>query len=191
MLDSFVADLRDDHLQIEAVLNELERQLASPLPFSAVFLSDAIQFLAEFADEYHHFKEEDVFFPFLASQLIPVDRGPIAHMIEEHAQLRQLLAGIRGALPAASSQNQAARQRLHQLISQYSRLLRKHMEQEEHMQFESSRRFLTQDTGLLLGDIVARRAGARLTAARLAQLRMFSVSCQNHRAANDFQLKKD
>ncbi|MBY0372294.1 hemerythrin domain-containing protein [bacterium] len=180
MLNPFVAELSEDHFQIEVVLDALERELAPTLPIPEPFLSQAIQFLHEFGDEYHHFKEEEVFFPFLASQGVRVEAGPIARMLGDHAELRRLLAGIVDLLPLLRKQEQRTARALRQLVSRYVRLLRNHIEEEESMQYELSQSLLNEDTGLMLSDIVGRRVANRVSAARLAELRSFAAACQQH-----------
>lgn len=184
MYDSFVAELTEDHVYIEGVLDALQRELTPTPPIPWLFLGQAIQFLGEFGDEYHHFKEEEVFFPFLESQGVRVEAGPIARMLGEHAELRRLLAGIMDLFHVARKEDERAVRAICQLVSRYVRLRREHIEEEESVQFEFAQRLLNEDTELMLSDIVGRRLASRVSAARLADLRAFAVSCQ-HRVKLD------
>lgn len=57
-----------------------------------------VRFFHEFADKYHHYKEEEVLFPALLEAGMP-PAGPVSVMLREHEHGRALLQQIEGALP--------------------------------------------------------------------------------------------
>ena len=61
-------------------------------------IKDTIDFVKNFTDRCHHGKEEDVLFPALNSAGIPKEEGPIAVMLREHKQGREIIESMESAL---------------------------------------------------------------------------------------------
>ncbi len=121
-----VERLKAEHDLIERGLNLLEEavvriEAGQPLPEG--FSSWAPWFLQQFADQCHHAKEEDVFFPVLKQRGIPEQGGPIGVMLHEHVLGRDCVRRMREASQAqpfdAPTFADAARQ--------YIPLLRQHI----------------------------------------------------------------
>ncbi|MEM4338665.1 MAG: hemerythrin domain-containing protein [Candidatus Nitrosocaldus sp.] len=99
---SATSELRRDHEVIMKVLNAMDllrvmlRQGNKDLPLEVI--NDTIDFAKNFTDRCHHGKEEDVLFPALNAAGMPKDEGPIAVMLREHKQGREILARIEDAL---------------------------------------------------------------------------------------------
>ena len=70
-----------------------------PLDYDLV--AQCIIFFRLFADACHHGKEEDLLFTELEAQGMPRDAGPIAVMLDEHAQGRALVRTMAAALEQA------------------------------------------------------------------------------------------
>jgi len=82
-----VERLKTEHELIERGLNLLEQavnriEAGQPLPEG--FPQWAPRFFQQFADQCHHAKEEDVFFPILKQRGISEQGGPIGVMLYEH-----------------------------------------------------------------------------------------------------------
>ena len=95
-----VERLMSEHELIERGQNLLEKAVArieagQPLPDG--FPQWAVRFLQEFADQCHHAKEEDVFFPLLKQRGIPEQGGPIGVMLHEHILGRDCVGRMREA----------------------------------------------------------------------------------------------
>jgi hemerythrin-like domain-containing protein len=57
-----------------------------------------VDFISDFADEYHHAKEEGILFPAYCKKGMSSDYGPIAIMIREHEQIRRFSKRMEEAL---------------------------------------------------------------------------------------------
>jgi hemerythrin-like domain-containing protein len=149
--DHPVTDLMNDHRLIEKVMTALERRLAEPGAFPAEFVEQALNFFVEYADHFHHFKEEETLFPAMAKRGVPVEGGPIGMMLHEHIVGRQLLAGIRGSLTSARSGDEQACASIRAHADQYIGLLRNHIWKEDNVLFMMARNVLDGQTaeGLL------------------------------------------
>lgn len=80
--------LRDEHALIERVLEAAERY-AEELADEATSLGDLAgfaSFVTEFAELWHHAKEEEFLLPEMVRQGFPWDEGPVAHARQEHEQ---------------------------------------------------------------------------------------------------------
>jgi hemerythrin-like domain-containing protein len=120
--------LRDEHQVILRALLTLEvaaRRLgADGAPPEGVW-AGLIGWLQAFADRNHHAKEEQALFPVLIKAGVPAEGGPIAVMLEEHAEGRALLARMHAGEPIHRA---AAAHR-------YIRLLRDHIDKENEVLF--------------------------------------------------------
>jgi hemerythrin-like domain-containing protein len=95
--------LKTKHDLIERGLSLLEKAVArleagQNLP--AGFPQWAPQFFQQFANQCHHAKEEDVFFPVLKQRGIPEQGGPIGVMLHEHELGQNCVGRMREASQA-------------------------------------------------------------------------------------------
>jgi len=138
-----VERLKAEHDQIERGLTLLERAVArleagQSLPEG--FPQWAPRFFQQFADQCHHAKEEDVFFPVLKQRGTPEQGGPIGVMLHEHGLGRDCVGRMREASQAqpldAPTFAEAARQ--------YIPLLRQHIFKENNVLFRMAERVMSE-----------------------------------------------
>ena len=144
--DHPVTDLMNDHRLIERVMAALEQRLAAPGAFPAEFVEQALNFFVEYADHFHHYKEEETLFPAMAKRGVPVEGGPIGMMLHEHALGRKLLADIRENLTSAHSGDEQACVYIRAYAEQYIGLLRNHIWKEDNVLFMMARNVLVGQT---------------------------------------------
>jgi len=91
--------LTDEHRYILRVINALSAEclaLESGKSIDRQFFDKAIDFIRNYADKFHHAKEEDIFF-----EAIPAGRmqcNPISQMLHEHDVGRDYVKGLELAL---------------------------------------------------------------------------------------------
>jgi hemerythrin-like domain-containing protein len=138
-----VERLKAEHDLIERGLALLEKAVArieagQPLPEG--FPQWAPRFFQQFADQCHHAKEEDVFFPVLKQRGIPEQGGPIGVMLHEHVLGRDCVGRMREASQAqpldARTFADAARQ--------YIPLLRQHIFKENNVLFRMAEQVMNE-----------------------------------------------
>ena len=138
-----VERLKAEHDLIERGLTLLQKAVArleagQPLPEG--FPEWASRFFQQFADQCHHAKEEDVFFPVLKQRGIPEQGGPIGVMLHEHVLGRDCVGRMREASQAqpldAPTFAEAARQ--------YIPLLRQHIFKENNVLFRMAERVMSE-----------------------------------------------
>src|SRR5262249_46340108 len=76
--------LSDEHRVIERVLVALQKLTTKPVEKSLDCWKKVLDFFSHFADQCHHFKEEQVLFPAMEERGIPRDGGSIGMMLMEH-----------------------------------------------------------------------------------------------------------
>jgi hemerythrin-like domain-containing protein len=138
-----VERLKAEHDLIERGLSLLEKAVArleagQPLPEG--FPQWAPRFFQQFADQCHHAKEEDVFFPVLKQRGIPEQGGPIGVMLHEHVLGRDCVGRMREASQAqpldARTFTDAAKQ--------YIPLLRQHIFKENNVLFRMAEQVMSE-----------------------------------------------
>jgi len=106
------------------------------------FYRDGIDFIRNYADRFHHAKEEDVLFKALIDNGMPPEHSPVAAMLLEHDQGRNFVQ----AMEIAVQEAQAGRTDSYQTIADnalgYAALLRDHIGKEDTVLYPLSERIL-------------------------------------------------
>jgi hemerythrin-like domain-containing protein len=95
-----------------------------------------LRFFRRWAGDYHHAREEDVLFEALVRELgLPRERGPLAVIARDHAQMADLLNELEAQL---GHDDAAARVRVDALATAYSHQLWHHIDAENSVLFPES-----------------------------------------------------
>jgi len=134
-------NLVDEHRVIEQVLNCLEKiieQATAAGRLEEEPAKEAIDFFRTFADRCHHGKEEAHLFPLMQARGFGGGCGPVAVMLREHVLGRLYVGGMEGVIEGASKGDADALQWFVQHGQSYIRLLREHIQKEDHCLFPSA-----------------------------------------------------
>lgn len=145
MLPDITATLVEEHrliLRMIALLERNARRTAEGTYSNWQFYLDGIDFIRQYADRFHHAKEEDVLFTALIDNGMPREHSPVAAMLMEHDQgrafVRQLEDAVRGA--------QAGRTENGRVIAEnalgYAALLRDHIAKEDSILYPLAERIV-------------------------------------------------
>lgn len=108
------------------------------------FLEGAIPFIRQYADRFHHAKEEDVLFKALVANGMPEQNSPVAAMLMAHDQGRAYVRGMeqtaRQALAGEATTEIIAS--LTENARGYAALLRDHIEKEDTILYPLAERIL-------------------------------------------------
>lgn len=145
-LDGATTVLREEHRLILSVAGVLELLLdaqadGEPLDVDAV--ESCAIFFRLFADACHHGKEEDLLFTELENHGLSRSVGPIAVMLHEHAQGRELVGAMAAALEGAREGDDDALRRLVSSGRGYIDLIRGHILKEDNMLFDMADNMVT------------------------------------------------
>jgi len=128
--------LVSEHRIIERVLGALERFTSDALGRDAdprPELRRFIQFFTEYADRLHHAKEETLLFEQMRSHGFSPDHGPVASLLDEHKVCRALLTVMRCAVEKPHAFADSDRELALGAAIRYVRLLRDHIDREDHV----------------------------------------------------------
>jgi hemerythrin-like domain-containing protein len=106
------------------------------------FYLDAVDFIRNFADRFHHAKEEDVLFSELVKNGMPEKQSPIEAMHMEHDQGREHVRAMEDAAQKALNGEAGQTAILIEHARGYAALLRGHIEKENDILYPLAERIL-------------------------------------------------
>jgi len=130
--------LSSEHRVIERVIAALDAAAARLEAGQAVparFFIGATRFIRNFADGYHHGKEEGVLFEAMARNGMAMDAGPIGMMRYEHDRARELTAGLGDAADRLAAGDSSAARTVADYARAYGELLTQHIFKEDNILF--------------------------------------------------------
>ncbi len=146
--------LMQEHRIIEQVLDCLETMFQRAEVGEKVDLesaNQAIDFFRNFADRYHHGKEEGCLFPLLEQKGFSREQGPTSVMLCEHEEGRRHVRGMDQAASAIAAGDPAATADFVFHARAFTQLLREHILKEDNCLFQMTDRALSdQDQSRLL-----------------------------------------
>jgi hemerythrin-like domain-containing protein len=145
---SAIEVLMDEHRVIERTLTTLTayaRAIANGADLPRADLAKLVDFLREYADAYHHGKEEDILFRAMVDNGMPKESGPLAVMLSEHAEGRRLTGSLADLAVGEASWDPEERRRLLFAATGYARLLRQHIQKEDCVLYPMATRMLSDD----------------------------------------------
>ncbi len=156
--------LVDEHRLILRMITLLERNAARTTDGSYSnwkFYLDGVDFIRNFADRFHHAKEEDILFEALIKNGIPREHSPVAAMLMEHKQGRAFVMAMETAtLEAVNGQSGRERIIADNALA-YGALLREHIDKEDGILYPLAERVIPDS---MRDDIIAGYAAAEARA---------------------------
>ncbi len=148
--------LVDEHKLILRMITLLEKNAALTAAgqySNWQFYLDGVDFIRNYADRFHHAKEEDVLFEALITNGMPRANSPIAAMLMEHDQGRAYV----GAMEKAAQEALVGQSGRESIIAEnalaYAELLREHISKEDDILYPLAERVLPEEVrgGILAG----------------------------------------
>ena len=134
-----------EHTLILRMLALLERNAPGTATGSYTnyqFYLDGVDFIRNYADRYHHAKEEDVLFAALVTNGMPREHSPVAAMLLEHDQGRAYVRAMEEATRQVLTGNSGARQAIADNALAYVALLWEHITKEDTILYPLAERLL-------------------------------------------------
>jgi hemerythrin-like domain-containing protein len=147
--------LVNEHRLILRMISLLERNASGTAEGSYSnwkFYLDGVDFIRNFADRFHHAKEEDVLFEALVKNGMPREHSPIAAMLMEHDQGRTFVKGMEEAAMEALDDKPGRERIIADNALAYAALLREHIAKEDDVLYPLAERVIP-DT--MRDDIIA------------------------------------
>ena len=106
------------------------------------FYLDGVDFIRNYADRFHHAKEEDVLFEALVKNGMPRENSPIAAMLMEHDQGRSFVKAMETAAREALDGQTGREQTIADNALAYAALLREHIAKEDDILYPLAERVM-------------------------------------------------
>jgi len=109
------------------------------------FYLDAVDFIRNYADRFHHAKEEDILFVALIKNGMPEKQSPIEAMHMEHDEGRSHVRAIEEAAQKALAGEAGQTAIIVEHAKGYAKLLRGHIEKEDEILYPLAERILPEE----------------------------------------------
>ena len=133
-MNTATKNLEDDHVHILRLIGVMERVIGTDSP-DISHLEGIVDIIRNFADGLHHAKEENQFFPFLATRGFSLSQGPVAVMVNEHSRGRDYVKGMAENIALYKGGNVSALGRIYSNMAGYAELLQNHINKENNILF--------------------------------------------------------
>lgn len=114
------------------------------------FFEKALKFCSNFADRFHHFKEEYVMFGLLAQKKGSQLDAEIGSLRYQHERGRKCISEIKNALQGYEKGNEIAITVLLENLAAYISILKRHIYKEDHIFFRMVERELSEEQDRML-----------------------------------------
>lgn len=122
--------LSDEHKNILTVIDSIEREckkLSSGEEIDKEFFKKAIDFIRNYADKFHHAKEEDILFKEFNDNAEKAHCNPVDQMLHEHDIGRKFVKGMQEAIKSKN------KEQLVENAEGYASLLQDHITKEDRI----------------------------------------------------------
>lgn len=141
--------LSDEHQNILKVIKAIKKEcraIEDGKPVDREFFSKAIDFIRNYADKFHHAKEEDILFKALCGDSVEMHCNPTEQMLHEHELGRQYIKDLESAVGAGDSQKAVFN------AMGYGQLLEDHIFKEDNILYPMAEEVLPQPAQEQLAD---------------------------------------
>lgn len=141
-------ELVEEHKLIKRMINILEsavKKLEKGETVDLVMFEEAADFIRNFADKFHHAKEEEILFKEAVKKGMPEKDSPIEAMLIEHDQGRNFVKGIIKATDRVKNGNKKAAKEIIENTKGYIELLKEHIDKEDNILYPLTERMFTEN----------------------------------------------
>jgi hemerythrin-like domain-containing protein len=142
-METATKNLEDDHVHILKLISVMETIAKKQTP-DIDPVRKIVYIIKNFADGLHHAKEENIFFPMLATKGFSAQQGPVAVMLMEHAEGRNFVKGISDNISKYDNGDNSALKAIFTNMLGYAELLRNHISKENNILFRMADKVLSE-----------------------------------------------
>ena len=147
-MTDFIQELKHDHRVIQEVvagMSAVADLLDSGKQVNPSILGDLVHFLAVFADQCHHAKEEQYLFPLLAAKVDAATKHQLQLLEKEHGAAAQLVGELAKASAVYIENPPVMRYRLVVLLRRLVELYPAHIWKEDYLLFPMAQQNLSEE----------------------------------------------
>lgn len=141
-METATKNLENDHVYILRLIDVME-QMVLTVSTELAHVEMVVNLIKNYADGFHHAKEENLFFPLLVKKGFPNEQGPIAVMLHEHTEGRNFVKGMTEEINNIKQGDTSAFTELYEHMQGYIDLLRAHIGKENNILFRMADRTLS------------------------------------------------
>lgn len=128
--------LMQEHQIILQRMSQLEEDLVNPLEDNVEIIKLHCQFIVDFADQYHHAKEEEIYFKWMLSKQPQLELGPIKCMLNEHETGRNFVRAAIEAIAEFETGKFESEKVAKQNLSEFVRHITMHIQKEDDILYK-------------------------------------------------------
>jgi hemerythrin-like domain-containing protein len=148
-MNTATQNLENDHVYIlrltDIMLKMVEKESNEIVDFELV-----VKLIRNFADRFHHTKEEDLLFPLMGEKGFSSEQGPVAVMLHEHVQGRNFTTGMSDGIEKLKGGDRKALLTIYENMSGYAYLLQGHISKENNILFRMADQVLSNEEQKIL-----------------------------------------
>lgn len=143
-MNTATQNLENDHVYILRLIDVMEKMVLNCATDTA-HIEMVVNLIKNYADGFHHAKEEQVLFPLLVEKGFSNEHGPVSVMLHEHVEGREFVKGISERIDVYKAGNVSAFPEIYQYMQGYVDLLRAHIGKENNVLFRMADKALSSD----------------------------------------------
>ncbi len=143
-MNTATKDLEIDHVNILRLTDVMEKITKTDAP-DCSDLEAVVYLIRNYADGFHHAKEESILFPALEVKGMSPHQGPVAVMLSEHSQGRNFVKGMAENIALYKENDMSALEQVFINMTGYVNLLRNHISKENNILFRMADRVLSEE----------------------------------------------
>lgn len=143
-MKSATQNLENDHVYILRLIDVMESVTYQDSP-DINDLETMVYLIKNYADGFHHEKEEHMLFPLMEKKGFSPNQGPVAVMLNEHTQGRNYVKGMIAGIDHYKNGNHEAVSEIYTNMRGYISLLRNHISKENNVLFRMADNVLSEN----------------------------------------------
>ncbi|MBT3982294.1 MAG: hypothetical protein HOE90_13130 [Bacteriovoracaceae bacterium] len=128
--------LMKEHETILARVSQLEQTLESKVSENIEAIDKTIEFIQKYADEFHHAKEEDIYFKWMIDKNPMFEGGPIHCMLDEHNKGRSFIKTAVAEMDKIKSDPTHSEEQVKESLTNFIDLIRAHIDKENNVLYQ-------------------------------------------------------
>jgi len=154
-METATKNLENDHVYILRLIDVME-QMVLVVSTEMKHIEMVVSLIKNYADGFHHAKEENLLFPLLVKKGFSNEQGPVPVMLHDHEQGRKYVRGMMEEIANFKNGDVSALTELYEYMQGYIDLLRAHIDKENNVLFRMADRALsTEEQQALLSEFAA------------------------------------
>jgi hemerythrin-like domain-containing protein len=142
-MNTATQNLENDHIYILRLIDVMEK-IVMNCSTDLSHMEMVVRLIQQFADSFHHAKEENLFFPLMVQKGFSNENGPVSVMLHDHDQGRKFTDGMEKAIAKyKQGGDDLVLPEIYLNMQGYIDLLRAHIGKENNVLFKMADRLLS------------------------------------------------